>query len=51
MRYVLLIEPIEAGLSVDSPDLAGCVSTGRTAAEVDANLRESGKKRIVERFE
>ncbi len=40
-RYVILIEPTNSGFSAYLPDLPGCVSTGRTAAEVEANMREA----------
>lgn len=40
-RYLILIEPTASGFSAYSPDLPGCVSTGRTAAEVEANMREA----------
>ena len=42
IRYVILIEPTETGFSAYSPDLPGCVSTGRTAAEVEATTRVRG---------
>lgn len=40
-RYVILIEPTGSGYSAYSPDLPGCVSTGRTTDEVEANMREA----------
>jgi predicted RNase H-like HicB family nuclease len=40
-RYVILIEPTETGFSAYSPDLPGCVSTGRTTDEVEANMRDA----------
>jgi predicted RNase H-like HicB family nuclease len=40
-RYVILIEPTSTGFSAYLPDLPGCVSTGKTAAEAEANLREA----------
>ena len=40
-RYVVLIEPTETGFSAYSPDLPGCISTGRTPEEVEANMREA----------
>lgn len=39
MRYLILIEPTETGFSAYSPGIPGCVTTGRTAAEVEANMR------------
>ena len=40
-RYLILIEPSETGFSAYLPDIPGCVSTGRTPAEVEANMREA----------
>jgi predicted RNase H-like HicB family nuclease len=40
-RYVILIEPTKTGFSAYLPDLPGCVSTGKTAAEAEANLRDA----------
>lgn len=40
-RYLILIEPTETGFSAYSPDLPGCVSTGRTTGEVESNMREA----------
>ena len=40
-RYLILIEPTATGFSAYSPDLPGCVSTGRSAEEVEANMREA----------
>lgn len=40
-RYVVLIEPTATGFSAYSPDLPGCISTGRTPEEVEANMRDA----------
>ena len=40
-RYLIVIEPTETGFSSYSPDLPGCVSTGRTRQEVEQNMREA----------
>jgi predicted RNase H-like HicB family nuclease len=40
-RYLIILEPTEQGFSAYSPDLPGCVSTGRTRAEVEANMLEA----------
>ena len=40
-RYLIVIEPTGAGFSAYSPDLPGCVSTGATRPEVEANMREA----------
>lgn len=38
-RYLIVVEPTDTGYSAYSPDLPGCVSTGRTRQEVEANMR------------
>jgi predicted RNase H-like HicB family nuclease len=40
-RYLVVIEPTQTGLSAYSPDLPGCISTGRTREEVEQNMREA----------
>jgi predicted RNase H-like HicB family nuclease len=40
-RYLIVIEETGAGYSAYSPDLPGCVSTGRTREEVESNMREA----------
>lgn len=40
-RYLVVIEPAGTGFSAYSPDLPGCVSTGATRAEVEANMRDA----------
>ena len=41
MQYLIVIEPTDSGFSAYSPDLPGCVSTGATREEVEANMREA----------
>lgn len=41
MTFLIVIEPTSTGFSAYSPDLPGCVSTGRTREEVEANMREA----------
>jgi predicted RNase H-like HicB family nuclease len=41
MKYLVVIEPTETGFSAYSPDLPGCVSTGATREECEANMREA----------
>jgi predicted RNase H-like HicB family nuclease len=41
MKYLVVIEPTATGFSAYSPDLPGCVSTGATHEEVEANMREA----------
>jgi predicted RNase H-like HicB family nuclease len=40
MRYAIVIEKAEANYSAYVPDLQGCVATGSTVAEVQAQTRE-----------
>jgi predicted RNase H-like HicB family nuclease len=40
-RYLIIIEPTDTGYSSYSPDLPGCVSTGRTREETEKNMREA----------
>ncbi len=40
-KYLILIDQTETGYSAYSPDLDGCVSTGRTREEVERNMREA----------
>lgn len=40
-KYLIVIEPTQTGFSAYSPDLPGCVSTGRTRGEVEKNMREA----------
>lgn len=40
-RYLVVVEPTETGYSAYSPDVPGCISTGHTREEVEANMREA----------
>ena len=40
-RFLIVIEQTETGYSAYSPDLPGCISTGRTESEVQMNMREA----------
>ena len=40
-KYLIVIEPPKTGFSAYSPDLPGCVSTGRTREEVELHMREA----------
>ena len=37
-KFLIIIEKTETGFSSYSPDLAGCVATGRTKKEVEKNM-------------
>ena len=41
MKYLIVIEPTESGYAAYSPDLPGCVATGRTSDDVKRNMREA----------
>ena len=41
MKYLIVIEPTASGFSAYSPDLPGCISTGKTEDEVQANMHEA----------
>jgi predicted RNase H-like HicB family nuclease len=40
-RYLIVIEETTTGYSAYSPDLPGCVSTGATREQVEANMHEA----------
>ena len=40
-RYLIVLEPTATGFSAYSPDLPGCVATGASRTEVEANMREA----------
>jgi plasmid stabilization system protein ParE len=40
MKYLIIIEKSETGYSTYSPDLPGCISTGATPEETEANMKE-----------
>jgi predicted RNase H-like HicB family nuclease len=41
MRYAIVIERAEGNYSAYVPDLPGCVATGATADEAEAQIREA----------
>jgi predicted RNase H-like HicB family nuclease len=41
MRYAIVIEKAEQNYSAYVPDLPGCVATGETVAEVEAEIGEA----------
>jgi predicted RNase H-like HicB family nuclease len=40
-RHLIVVEETKTGFSAYSPDLPGCVSTGRTREEVEKNMQEA----------
>ncbi len=41
MRYAVVIERAEGNFSAYVPDLPGCVATGATVAEAEAEIRDA----------
>ena len=41
MRYLIVIEETETGFSAYSPDVDGCIATGKTKQEVEENMQEA----------
>lgn len=41
MRYAIVIEKAESNYSAYVPDLPGCVATGATIEQVEAEIREA----------
>ena len=41
MRYAVVIEKAESNYSAYVPDLPGCVATGATVGETEAQIREA----------
>ena len=41
MRYAVVIEKADSNYSAYVPDLPGCVATGRSVSEVEAEIREA----------
>jgi predicted RNase H-like HicB family nuclease len=40
-KYLIVIERTDSGYSTYSPDLPGCVSTGKSREEAEENMREA----------
>jgi predicted RNase H-like HicB family nuclease len=40
-KYLIVIEKTSTGYSAFSPDLDGCVATGRTREEVEREMKEA----------
>ncbi len=41
MKYLIIIEKTKTGFSAFSPDLEGCVATGKTKTEVKQTMKEA----------
>jgi predicted RNase H-like HicB family nuclease len=40
-RYLIVVEKAEKNYSAYAPDLPGCVATGNTREEAEANMRDA----------
>ena len=40
-RYLVIVERTATGYSAYSPDLPGCITTGRSREEIEVNMREA----------
>ena len=40
-KFLIVVEETATGYSAYSPDVPGCVATGRTRQEVEQNMREA----------
>ena len=41
MKYLIVVEKTGTGFSAYSPDLEGCIATGKTREEVETNMQEA----------
>lgn len=41
MKYLIVIEETKTGFSAYSPDVDGCIATGKTKQEVENNMQEA----------
>lgn len=41
MKFLIILEKSRTGYAAYSPDLPGCISTGRTPEETESNMREA----------
>jgi predicted RNase H-like HicB family nuclease len=41
MRYAIVIEKTATGFSAFVPDLPGCIATGRSQSEVEAEMKDA----------
>lgn len=41
MNYLIIIEETKTGFSAYSPDVGGCIATGKTKQEVENNMQEA----------
>ena len=41
MKYLIIIEKTSTGFSAYTPDLDGCIATGKTKETVEQNMKEA----------
>lgn len=41
MKYLIVIEKTNTGFSAYSPDIDGCIATGKTKEETERNMKEA----------
>ncbi len=41
MDYLIVIEETKTGFSAYSPDITGCITTGKTKDKVEKNMKEA----------
>ncbi|RLB92417.1 MAG: type II toxin-antitoxin system HicB family antitoxin [Deltaproteobacteria bacterium] len=41
MKYLIIVEKTETGFSAYSPDVDGCIATGKTKQDVENNIQEA----------
>lgn len=46
-RFLVVVEKTENNYSAYSPDLPGCVATGKTREELEKNMRDAIQMHIV----
>lgn len=40
-KYLVIVEKTKTGFSAFSPDLLGCIATGKTRKQVERNMQEA----------
>ena len=43
MKYLIVVEKTDTGYSAYSPDIPGCIATGKSKQEVEKNIKEAVK--------
>lgn len=48
MKYLIVIEKTANGYSVFCPDIAGCIATGETSEQAQANMKSALEAHLAE---